>query len=236
MCSAHWTLLASEIKKRDSLWYQEEWLSLTCTSSTIPEKNKVTHGEIYPKARAHSSQSLSAWVSVQHKSVRALTFILPFSMCRATYWILWVPFHVIISMVWFKLTISLFASYFSHLFSILSSFYAFLGLFLCVYFIFFISLSAIALCYFRHCLRILVEKEMASHSSVLAWRIPGTGEPGGLPSMGSHRVGHDWSDLAAAAVRILAHYILIYYYLYMVILFQWVISSHEVAKLLEFQL
>ena len=32
-----------------------------------------------------------------------------------------------------------------------------------------------------------------------AWRIPGTGEPGGLPSMGSHRVGHDWSDLAAAA-------------------------------------
>ena len=39
---------------------------------------------------------------------------------------------------------------------------------------------------------------MATHSSVLAWRIPGTGEPGGLPSMGSHRVGH-WSDLAAAA-------------------------------------
>ena len=45
-----------------------------------------------------------------------------------------------------------------------------------------------------------LEKEMATHSSVLAWRIPGTGEPGGLPSMGSHRVGHDWSDLAAAAV------------------------------------
>ena len=44
-----------------------------------------------------------------------------------------------------------------------------------------------------------LEKEMAAHSSVLAWRIPGTGEPGGLPSMGSHRVGHDWSDLAAAA-------------------------------------
>ena len=40
---------------------------------------------------------------------------------------------------------------------------------------------------------------MATHSSVLAWRIPGTGEPGGLPSMGSHGVGHDWSDLAAAA-------------------------------------
>ena len=46
-----------------------------------------------------------------------------------------------------------------------------------------------------------LEKEMATHSSVLAWRIPGTGEPGGLPSMGSHRVGHDWSDLAAAAVH-----------------------------------
>ena len=39
---------------------------------------------------------------------------------------------------------------------------------------------------------------MANHSSVLAWRIPGTGEPGGLPSMGLHRVRHDWSDLAAA--------------------------------------
>ena len=44
-----------------------------------------------------------------------------------------------------------------------------------------------------------LEKEMATHCSVLAWRIPGMVEPGGLPSMGSHRVGHDWSDLAAAA-------------------------------------
>ena len=43
------------------------------------------------------------------------------------------------------------------------------------------------------------EKEMATHFSILAWRIPGTKEPGGLLSMGSHRVGHDWSDLAAAA-------------------------------------
>ena len=40
---------------------------------------------------------------------------------------------------------------------------------------------------------------MATHSSVLAWRIPEMGEPGGLPSVGSHRVGHDWSDSAAAA-------------------------------------
>ena len=44
-----------------------------------------------------------------------------------------------------------------------------------------------------------LEKEMATHSSVLAWGVPGTAEPGGLPSMGSHRVGHDQSDLAAAA-------------------------------------
>ena len=45
-----------------------------------------------------------------------------------------------------------------------------------------------------------MEKEIATHSSVPAWRIPGTVEPGGLPSLGSHRVRHDWSDLAAAAV------------------------------------
>ena len=44
-----------------------------------------------------------------------------------------------------------------------------------------------------------LKKEMATHSSVLSWRIPGMGETGGLPSMGSHRVGQDWSNLAAAA-------------------------------------
>ena len=44
-----------------------------------------------------------------------------------------------------------------------------------------------------------LEKEMTTHSGVLAWRIPGTGEPGGLPSMVLHRVEHDGSDLAAAA-------------------------------------
>ena len=43
---------------------------------------------------------------------------------------------------------------------------------------------------------------MATHSSVLAWRISGTEEPGGLPSLGSHRVGHDWCDLAAAAAAV----------------------------------
>ena len=42
---------------------------------------------------------------------------------------------------------------------------------------------------------------MATHSSVLAWRIPGMGEPGGLPSMGLHRVGHDWGNLAAVAAN-----------------------------------
>ena len=55
------------------------------------------------------------------------------------------------------------------------------------------------------CCSVLVyalEKEMATHSSVLAWRIPGTGKPGGLPSIGSHRVGHDCSDAAAAAATV----------------------------------
>ena len=53
-----------------------------------------------------------------------------------------------------------------------------------------------------------LEKEMAPHSSVLAWRIPGMGEPSGLPSMGSHRVRHDWSNLAAAAAVISIHNLL----------------------------
>ena len=48
----------------------------------------------------------------------------------------------------------------------------------------------------------VLEKAMAPHSSTLAWRIPGMGEPGGLPSTGSHRVGHDWSDLAATTVKL----------------------------------
>ena len=48
-----------------------------------------------------------------------------------------------------------------------------------------------------------LKKKMATHSSVLSWRIPGTGEPGGLPSMGSHRVGHDWSDSSSSSSRTL---------------------------------
>jgi len=51
-----------------------------------------------------------------------------------------------------------------------------------------------------------LEKEMATHSSVLAWRIPGRAEPGGLPSMGSHRVRQDWSALAAAAAGSIIRY------------------------------
>ena len=63
-----------------------------------------------------------------------------------------------------------------------------------------------------------LEKEMATHSSVLAWRIPGVAEPGGLPSMVLHRVGHDWSNLAAAAIkyiflRIISLIIYFYYFL-----------------------
>ena len=50
-------------------------------------------------------------------------------------------------------------------------------------------LSDLTFTFYFHAL----EKELATHSSVLAWRIPGTGEPGGLPSMGSHRVGDDWA-------------------------------------------
>ena len=56
------------------------------------------------------------------------------------------------------------------------------------------SISLFTLTFHSHAL----EKEMETHSSVLAWRIPGTEEPGRLPSLGSHRVRHDWSDLAAA--------------------------------------
>ena len=56
-----------------------------------------------------------------------------------------------------------------------------------------------ALASFPMCQFFASEKAMATHSSILAWRIPGMGEPGELPSIGSHRVGHDWSDLAAAA-------------------------------------
>ena len=62
-----------------------------------------------------------------------------------------------------------------------------------------------------------LEKEMATHSSILAWRIPGTEEPSGLPSLGSHRVGHNWSDLAATAaaaaatpIKIVLHHYLVH--------------------------
>ena len=64
---------------------------------------------------------------------------------------------------------------------------------------YFFLLSYISFLFLHRGLLVPMEKEMATHSSVLAWRIPRTVEPGGLPSMGSHRVGHNWSDLAAAA-------------------------------------
>ena len=59
-----------------------------------------------------------------------------------------------------------------------------------------------------------LEKEMATQSSVLAWRIPGMGEHGGLPSMGSHRVGHNWSDLAAAAAAAAANLRVEYWFIW----------------------
>ena len=59
-----------------------------------------------------------------------------------------------------------------------------------------------------------LEKEMATHSSVVAWRIPGTGEPGGLPSLGSHRVRHNWSDLAVdvASVKNTKSFLMLMFY------------------------
>ena len=60
-----------------------------------------------------------------------------------------------------------------------------------------------------------LQKEMATHSSVLGWRIQGMAEPGRLQSMGSHRVGHDWSDLAAAAAatfKIYTNFLALYTY------------------------
>ena len=84
-----------------------------------------------------------------------------------------------------------------------------------------------------------LEKEMATHSSVLAWRIPGTGEPGGLPSVGSHRVGHDWSDLAAAAAAPMytptntAQVLLVLYILtniYYILSFWWQANRYEVIS------
>ena len=53
-----------------------------------------------------------------------------------------------------------------------------------------------------------LEKEMATHSRVLAWRIPGMAEPGGLPSLGSHRVGHDWSDSPGKNTGVGCHFLL----------------------------
>ena len=65
-----------------------------------------------------------------------------------------------------------------------------------------IRLSDFPFTFYFHAL----EEEMVTHSSVLAWRIPGKGEPGGLLSMESHRVGHDWSDLAAASAAAAQYY------------------------------
>ena len=81
-----------------------------------------------------------------------------------------------------------------------------------------------------------MEKEMATHSSVLAWRIPGTGEPGGLPSMGSYRVGHDWSDLAAATYLTYMHSLLPIFLLFPCYLRLWApdIPLSNISILLSF--
>ena len=71
---------------------------------------------------------------------------------------------------------------------------------------------------------------MATHSSVLAWRIPGTGEPGGLQSLGSHRVRHDWSDLAAA-VPVLGAYLQLYDFLR-----DWSLDHYVMSFLISYNL
>ena len=76
-----------------------------------------------------------------------------------------------------------------------------------------------------------LEKEMATHSSVLAWRIPGTGEPGGPSSMGSHRVGHDWSNLAVAAVKDMVFPVVVMYGLE-----SWTIQEAEHQRIDAFEL
>ena len=87
-----------------------------------------------------------------------------------------------------------------------------------------------------------LEKDMATHASVLAWRIPGTGEPGGLPSMGLHRIGHNWSDLAARIFDIF--HIFIHSYIIpgkmsiqlvcLLTIFSTVSSSHSGNRMREF--
>ena len=80
-----------------------------------------------------------------------------------------------------------------------------------------------------------LEKEMATHSSVLALRIPETGEPGGLPSMGSHSIWRDWSDLAAAAAAMwpgavqLLSWSLFYYYEMRIIMYSSLCGWNEIA-------
>ena len=59
-----------------------------------------------------------------------------------------------------------------------------------------------------------LKEGMATHSCILPWEIPWTEEPGGLPSMGSHRVGHDWSDLAAARISCWSDYFIHSFYVY----------------------
>ena len=61
-----------------------------------------------------------------------------------------------------------------------------------------------------------LEKEMATHSSVLAWRIPGTAEPGVLPFMGLHRVRHNWSNLAAAAAALRYIFLLLFFFFFLI--------------------
>ena len=77
----------------------------------------------------------------------------------------------------------------------------------------------------------ILETAMATHSWALAWRIPGMGEPGGLPSIGSHRAGHDWSDLAAAAAYIVSY--LIHYQWAMCLLLLYMLKLKSKCQLIS---
>ena len=90
----------------------------------------------------------------------------------------------------------------------------------------------VSLILFSTGLHISLEKEMATHSRILAWRIPGTAEPGGLPSMESHRVGQDWSNLAAASHQCLSS-LEIFFSFYSLVRFALGVCLSEIAFILK---
>ena len=144
-----------------------------------------------------NSRDRAAWWSTVHGVPKSWTRLklLKHSTAQHAHYQLYCPW-----LCWFSL---LYVSY-----SIIFWLYYFMVLSCCIFGCIFFSFSkySVHMCKgwevgFYSFLIQSLEKEMATHSSILAWRIPGIGEPGRLPSIGSHRVGHDWSDLTAAAIQ-----------------------------------